>query len=74
MEIHIVTLNFVYVIVGAAITLGFMGLGYKMFDKMTPFDTHEQLGQGNVAVGIVVGAIFIGLGIAVGLVIGLGLN
>ncbi len=74
MEIAIVMLNFVYAILGAFITLGFMGLGYKMFDKITPFNTHDQLGQGNVAVGIVVGSIFIGLGTAVGLVIGLGLN
>jgi hypothetical protein len=32
------------------------------------------LGEGNVAVGIVVGSMFVGLGVAVGLVVGLGLN
>jgi uncharacterized membrane protein YjfL (UPF0719 family) len=41
---------------------------------MTPFDTSKQLAENNVAVGIVVGSIFVGLGIAVGLVIGMGLN
>ena len=35
---------------------------------------HEQLEDKNLAVGIVVGSIFIGLGIAIGLVIGMGLN
>lgn len=55
-------------------TLVFMMLGYKMFDRMTPFNTSKQLAEKNVAVGIVVGSIFIGLGIAVGLVIGMALN
>jgi uncharacterized membrane protein YjfL (UPF0719 family) len=51
-----------------------MIVGYKIFDKITPFDTSKQLAEKNIAVGIVVGSIFVGLGIAVGLVIGLGLN
>ena len=72
--IRITALNFVYAIVGSIVTLVFMGIGYKMFDKITPFDTHKQLEEGNIAVGIVVGSIFLALGIAVGLVIGMGLN
>lgn len=71
---NITLINFVYAAVGALIALLFMGLGYFFFDKMTPFNTHDQLEKGNVAVGIVVGSIFIGLGLAVGLVIGMGLN
>ena len=51
-----------------------MVLGYKWLDKMTPFNTHEELSKGNIAVGLVVAGIFIGLGLAVGLVIGLGVN
>jgi uncharacterized membrane protein YjfL (UPF0719 family) len=74
MELSIAILNFLYAIFGALLTLGFMIVGYKLFDKMTPFDTSRELEAKNIAVGIVVGAIFIGLGIAVGLVIGLGLN
>jgi uncharacterized membrane protein YjfL (UPF0719 family) len=52
----------------------FMLGGYKLFDRVTPFDTSHELAEKNMAVGIVVGAIFIGLGIAIGLVIGMGLN
>lgn len=74
MELSITLLNFGYAIVGAILTLLFMVLGYKVFDKMTPFDASKQLAENNVAVGIVVGSIFVGLGIAVGLVIGMGLN
>jgi uncharacterized membrane protein YjfL (UPF0719 family) len=74
MELSITLLNFGYAIVGAILTLLFMALGYKTFDKMTPFDTSKQLAEKNVAVGIVVGSIFVGLGIALGLVIGMGLN
>ena len=74
MEWPILVLNFVYAILGAIVTLVFMVIGYKIFDKMTPFDTSKELGDKNVAVGIVVGSLFIGLGIAIGLVIAMGLN
>ena len=74
MEISIILLNFCYAIVGATFTLLFMVIGYRVFDKMTPFYTADQLTDNNIAVGIVVGSIFIGLGIAIGLVIGMGLN
>ncbi len=74
MELSITLLNFCYAIFGAILTLLFMVIGYRIFDKMTPFDTSKQLAEKNIAVGIVVGAVFIGLGIAVGLVIGMGLN
>jgi uncharacterized membrane protein YjfL (UPF0719 family) len=74
MEWSIVFLNLIYAVFGAFLTLGFMVIGFKIFDRITPFDTSKQLAEKNVAVGIVVGAVFIGLGIAVGLVIGMGLN
>jgi len=74
MEWSITLLNFGYAIVGALLTLVFMLIGYKIFDKITPFNTSEQLAQKNLAVGIVVGSIFVGLGIAIGLVVGMGLN
>ena len=74
MEWSIVFLNFAYAICGALLTLGFMVIGFKIFDIITHFDTSKQLADKNVAVGIVVGAVFVGLGIAVGLVIGMGLN
>jgi uncharacterized membrane protein YjfL (UPF0719 family) len=74
MEWSIVFLNLIYAVFGAFLTLGFMVIGFKIFDRITPFDTSKQLAEKNIAVGIVVGAVFIGLGIAVGLVIGMGLN
>ncbi|THB80745.1 MAG: DUF350 domain-containing protein [Desulfobacteraceae bacterium] len=74
MELSIIFLNFTYACFGVILALGFMLLGFKLFDRITPFDTSKQLAQNNVAVGIVVGSIFVGLGIAVGLVMGLGLN
>jgi len=74
MEIAIVVSNFTYAILGALLTILFMVFGYKILDWITPFDTSKQLGEGNVAIGMVIGSMFIGLGIAVGLVVGLGLN
>lgn len=74
MEWQIVLLNFAYAVGGALVTLVFMVIGYKLFDRLTPFDTSKELAEKNTAVGIVVGSIFIGLGTAIGLVIGMGLN
>ena len=74
MDFTILLLNFAYATFGAVMTLAFMIAGYKTFDRITAFNTHDQLAKGNIAVGIVVGSIFVGLGIAVGLVIGMGLN
>jgi len=74
MEIAIVLSNVAYAVSGALLTIIFMMLGYKVLDWITPFDTSKQLGEGNVAIGIVVGSMFVGLGVAVGLVIGMGLN
>jgi len=74
MELAIIVSNFTYAIFGALLTIVFMLLGYKTLDRITPFDTSKQLGEGNIAIGIVIGSMFVGLGIAVGLVIGLGLN
>lgn len=74
MEAGIIMANFIYAFFGVVLTLIFMLLGFKLFDHVTPFDTSKQLSDNNIAVGIVIGSIFIGLGIAVGLVIGMGLN
>lgn len=74
MDYSIIITNFTYATIGAVIAILFMMIGYKIFDKMTPFNTAKELGQGNRAVGTVIGSIFLGVGIAVGLVIGLGLN
>ena len=38
------------------------------------FSISEELGKGNTAIGMMVMGIFIGVGVAMGLVIGLGLN
>ena len=74
MDWAIVGTNFLYATLGTALTLVFMMLGYWIFDLLNPLDLNDELAKDNRAVGTVVAAIFIGLGIAVGLVIGMGLN
>ncbi|MCP4748657.1 MAG: DUF350 domain-containing protein [Desulfobacteraceae bacterium] len=74
MELSITIINLGYAMTGAVLTLLFMAAGYKLFDKITPFDTSRQLADKNIAVGIVVGSVFIALGIAIGIVVGMGLN
>jgi len=69
-----ILINFLYAILGGIVTIAFMWFGYKIFDKLTDFNTGEELAKGNMAVGLVVLGIFLGVGIAIGLVIGMGLN
>lgn len=69
-----IVLNFFYVILGGLLTLLFMKLGCSMFNRVVSFNISDELGKGNVAVGLMVMGLFIGIGIALGLVIGLGLS
>lgn len=69
-----IILNFIYVILGGLLTLVFMKMGCSMFNKIVSFNISEELGKGNIAVGLMVMGLFIGIGIALGLVIGLGLS
>lgn len=74
MQLTAMIVNLVYSVIGGFLTLFFMYIGYKIFDKFTEFNTSEELAKDNRAVGMVVLGIFVGVGIAIGLVIGLGLN
>ena len=47
---------------------------YRRLDKLTAFDTSEQLKADNRAVGNVVGGLFIGIGIVIGLIVALGVS
>ena len=66
--------NFVYATIGGLLTLGFMWLGCKLFSRTVNFNIGDELAKGNIAVGMMVMGIFIGIGIATGLVVGLGMN
>ncbi len=67
-------LNLLYACVGGALTLLFMWLGCKVFSHIVNFSIPDQLSKGNQAVGQMIMGMFIGIGTAMGLVIGLGLN
>ncbi len=69
-----VILNFLYAFVGGCMTLFFMWMGCKVFSHIVSFNIANELANGNLAVGLMVMGIFIGIGTALGLVIGLGLN
>jgi len=69
-----IILNFVYVILGGILTIFFMKLGCSSFNKIVNFNISDELAKGNVAVGLMISGMFIGIGIATGLVIGLGLS
>jgi len=48
--------------------------GCKVFSHIVNFSIPEELQKGNIAVGIMIMGIFVGIGTALGLVIGLGLH
>ncbi|QUI21686.1 DUF350 domain-containing protein [Vallitalea pronyensis] len=52
-------------IVYFAIGMIFCALGYKVFDIITPFDLNKEIDEHNVAAGLAVAGIFIGVAIVV---------
>lgn len=63
MDYTIILLNFLYALIG----LGMLFFAYWIFDKMTPqLVFPDELKKGNIAVAIVIGALFIALGIIIG--------
>jgi len=71
---HPIILNILYAVAGGVVTLIFMWLGWNMLGRLTSIRIAQELKDGNTAVGMMVMGIFIGVGIAMGLVVGLALN
>jgi uncharacterized membrane protein YjfL (UPF0719 family) len=69
-----IVLNFIYAALGGALSLVFMWIGTTIFNHMMNFNISDELARGNTAVGMMIMGLFIGIGVATGLVIGLGLN
>ena len=67
-------LNFIYAALGGFLTVWFMRFACRFFNKIVNFNISDELAKGNVAVGLMICGMFIGIGIATGLVIGLGLS
>lgn len=66
--------NFIYAIFGVLVGMMSSIATYKMVNHSTHFDIPKELEKGNLAVGVVVGGIFIMIGLIVGLIIGMSLN
>ena len=66
--------NFLYAIFGVIVGVFSSILTYKLINQTTSFDIPKELEKGNLAVGVVVGGIFIMIGLIVGLIIGMSLN
>ncbi len=63
MEWRIIALNFVYAALGVVL----MFISYRLVDWGTPHvDFPEELKKGNIAVGIVIAAIFISIALIIG--------
>ena len=73
-DIPPIILNFIYVMLGGILTLLFMKFSCIMFNRMVDFNISDELAKGNIAVGLMVMGLFIGIGVALGMVIGLGLS
>ena len=62
MQWSIIALNFVYAVLGVLL----MYVSYRAIDKLTPqVDFPEELRKGNIAVAIVIAAIFLAIAMIV---------
>ena len=63
MDLTIVAGNLMYAALGVLLMFG----GFLLFDKLTPrVDFSGELGKGNIAVGIVIGALFFAIAYIIG--------
>ncbi|MEY4166191.1 MAG: hypothetical protein RIR52_15 [Acidobacteriota bacterium] len=63
MEIRIIALNFIYAVLGVVL----MYASYRVIDHLMPqVDFSDELRKGNVAVAILVAALFISIAIIIG--------
>lgn len=69
-----ILLNLSYAALGGLMLIIFNWLGARLFSNVMGFKIRDELKAGNLAVGIAVLGIFMGMGIGMGLVIGLSLN
>lgn len=67
-------LNLLYAAMGGAMLIIFAWMATRFFGNVMGFKVRDQLAAGNVAVGLAVLGIFMGIGIGLGIVIGLSLN
>ena len=62
MQLAIVGMNVLYAVLGVVI----MFVSIKAFDRLTKIELEEELQRGNIAVGILVGALFLSIAIIIG--------
>jgi putative membrane protein len=55
-------MNVLYAVLGVVI----MFVSIKVFDRLTKIELEEELQRGNIAVGILVGALFLSIAIIIG--------
>lgn len=58
---HPIVSSIVYFIIGII----FCAIGYKVFDIITPFDLNQEIDDHNIAAGLTVAGIFIGIAIVI---------
>jgi putative membrane protein len=61
-QLAIVGMNVLYAILGVIL----MFVSIKVFDRLTKIDLEEELQRGNIAVGILVGALFLSIAMIIG--------
>jgi uncharacterized membrane protein YjfL (UPF0719 family) len=58
--------QFVLTVIYSLLGLVFFGIGYLVFDKITPFSVRKEIEQDqNTALAVIIGAVIIGLAIIV---------
>jgi len=64
LEIHLV--QFILTIIYSILGLMFFGIGYFLFEKITPFSVRKEIEEDqNTALAVIIGAVIIGLAIIV---------
>lgn len=70
----IVLVNFIYALGGSTLAIFFMVISYIILDRLIPYNAGEQLNNNNIAIGIVIAGMYVGIGLVIGNVIAKALN
>lgn len=74
MMINAFFLNILYTIIGMVFLFIGIYFGYKILDRITPFNTSKELDDNNIAIGIVVGCMILGICYAIATTVASSLN
>lgn len=73
-QLQVLIKNFIYALLGVLMAINLLLYAYQKLDSLTNFNTSDQLKNGNIAVGLMVCGLWIGIALLIGFIFGYAMN